>query len=57
MELSEKVLWSLSRLAGELGTVVLELVESDRSNSGTLVAIVGSGLFMTFRPGAAITMR
>lgn len=58
MELMEKALWSLSKLAGELGTVVAGLAaESELSDPETVTATaVGAGRFLTTSSEGAITL-
>ena len=58
MELIEKALWSLSKLAGELGTVVAGLaVKSELSDPETATAAAaGAGRFLTISSDGAITM-
>jgi hypothetical protein len=58
-ELIEKARWSLSKLAGELGTVVAGLaVKSELSDPETAAAAaaVGVGRFLTISSDGAITL-
>ena len=60
MELIEKALWSLSKLAGELGTVVAGLAVnselSDPETATAAAAAVGTGRFLTISSDGAITL-
>jgi hypothetical protein len=59
MELIEKALWSLSKLAGELGTVVAGLAVkselSDPETAAVAAAAAGTGRFLTISSDGAIT--